>query len=231
MHGFSLSGEVIDDIFRFAKPLGHHEQKGALNLGFGFLYYGLVRTLRPNHVLVIGSGYGFSVVCLALGLKDNQKGRLTFVDPSYNIFKHGPWKTVGGRGRWDDPEDVARHFTLFGVDGRITHHRLESSEFFSRFDALQLPKIDIGFIDGDHSFNNVRHDFIAMLKHAGKNSYILLHDTNIFIRELVRNAGVKRWLNHIRVKTECFEVIDFPFSSGVAIVRVLKDDAWKHLNP
>jgi predicted O-methyltransferase YrrM len=35
--------------------------------------------LRPRHVVVIGSGFGFSVVCLALGLKDNGKGKLDFL--------------------------------------------------------------------------------------------------------------------------------------------------------
>ena len=81
--GFSLDPELIQSILRHAKPLGHNEVPANLNLGFGFVYYGLVRALRPKNVVVIGSGFGFSVTCLALGLKDNGAGRLTFVDPSY----------------------------------------------------------------------------------------------------------------------------------------------------
>ena len=65
--GFSLDPDLIRSIFRHAKPLGTTRPGRDLNLGFGFLYYGLVRTLRPRHVVVIGSGFGFSVVCLALG--------------------------------------------------------------------------------------------------------------------------------------------------------------------
>ncbi len=110
MHCFSLNSEVIRNIFQFAKPLGHHEKRDSFNLGFGFLYYSTVRAVRPKHVLVIGSGFGFSVVCLAIGLKDNGKGILNFVDPSYDVFKHGPLKTVGGRGMWDTPEEVEKHF-------------------------------------------------------------------------------------------------------------------------
>ena len=64
---------------------------------------------------------------------------------------------------------------------------------------------------------------------AHKNSYIFLHDTNIYVRELVRHAGVKRWLRAIKRHPELFETIDFPFASGVAMVRVLKDDAWASL--
>jgi predicted O-methyltransferase YrrM len=66
MEAFSLNEILLKDIFQYAKPMGHYENSENLNLGFGFLYYGLVRALRPRHILVIGSGFGFSVVCLAL---------------------------------------------------------------------------------------------------------------------------------------------------------------------
>ncbi len=59
---FSLEPGIIGEIFEHARPLGHHEDANALNLGFGFLYYGLVRTLRPKHVLVIGSSYEILVI-------------------------------------------------------------------------------------------------------------------------------------------------------------------------
>ena len=48
---FSLNGEVIRNIFHSAKPLGHHEKRDSFNLGFGFLYYGAVRAVRPKHAL------------------------------------------------------------------------------------------------------------------------------------------------------------------------------------
>jgi len=34
---------------------------------------------------------------LYLGLKDKDKGRLSFIDPPYSIFADGLFKTVGGR--------------------------------------------------------------------------------------------------------------------------------------
>lgn len=226
---FSLSPERIRAILQHAKPLGHHESAENLNLGFGFLYYALARTLRPRHVLVIGSGFGFSVVCLALALKDNAKGRLSFIDPSYSILTDGPFKTVGGTAQWDDPEKVSRHFARFGVDHLITHYRLRSDEFFARYDASKLPQIDVAFVDGSHAYDDVRLDFLSTLRHAHKNTYILLHDTNIYMRELVRHAGVKRWLKVVKRESALFDIVDFPFASGVAIVRVLEDNAWKLL--
>jgi predicted O-methyltransferase YrrM len=226
---FSLNPELIQSIFEHARPLGHHENAKELNLGFGFLYYGLARTLRPKHVVVIGSGFGFSVVCLALGLKDNGRGHLSFVDPSYSVLTHGPFNTIGGTSQWDDPRKVERHFRRFGVEQLVTHYRLRSDEFFSRYDDLNLPPIDVAFIDGNHSYEDVRRDFMGSLSHMRKDAYLLLHDTNIYLREMVRHAGVKRWVKTVSGHKSLFEVVDFPFSSGVAIVRVLQDDACRAL--
>jgi predicted O-methyltransferase YrrM len=224
---FSLDEAMLDDILEHAKPLGHHEDPATLNLGFGFLYYGLVRTLRPKHVVVVGSGFGFSVVCLALALKDNGEGALSFVDPSYSVLKHGPLRTVGGTSQWDDPSGVQAHFRRFGVEQIVTHFKMTSAEFFSGYAQRALPQIDLAFIDGNHSYEDVRHDFLAALAHTRRNSYLLLHDTNIYIRELLRHAGVKRWLREIGRQREQFETVDFPFSSGVALVRVLCEPPWQ----
>src|SRR5215831_6953126 len=138
---FSLNTSVLSEILGYARPLGHREDPDTLNLGFGFVYYGLVRALRPRHVLVIGSGFGFSVVCLALGLKDNDRGRLTFVDPSYSVFKDGPFRTVGGTAQWNDPQQVRAHFRRFGVERIVTHHKLTSAQFFAGYEAGRLPAI------------------------------------------------------------------------------------------
>lgn len=226
---FSLNVPMLRAILQRAKPLGHFEDTKALNLGFGFLYYGLVRVLRPQHVLVIGSGYGFSVICLALGLKDNGKGRLSFVDPSYSLLKDGPFKTIGGRSYWDDATKVREFFASFGVGEIVTHYKLRSDEFFARYDQLDLPALGVVFIDGSHAYKDVRHDFIESARRARKNSYILLHDTNIYIREILHHAGVKRWVKKLKAFPEYFEILDFPFASGVAIVRLLQAKAWQCL--
>ena len=164
---FSLNpadAEILDH----AKPLGHCEAAADLNLGFGFVYYGLVRALRPEHVLVIGSGYGFSVVCLALGLKDNRAGRLSFVDPSYSLLGNGPGNTIGGVNFWRDPAHVRSHFARFGVENIVTHYKHTSADFFARYHEFDLPTIDIAFIDGNHSYGHVQHDVAATLKRRAR---------------------------------------------------------------
>jgi hypothetical protein len=230
MGDFSLNQTLVKDILKVAKPFGHNEKTKELNLGFGFIYYGVVRALRPRHIVVIGSGYGFSVVSLALGLKDNARGKLSFVDPAYSLLKDGPFSTVGGRGLWSDVTTVKDHFGRFGVEDIVSHYKMRSDEFFPAYQDLVLPPIDIAFIDGSHAYKDVKYDFLKVLEQSHKNTYIFLHDTNIYMRELIKHAGVKKWLKFIKGQEKYFELINFPFSSGVALARVLDPSVWKTLH-
>lgn len=229
MQAFSLNTDLLKDILQHAKPLGHNQNPQNLNLGFGFIYYGVARALRPKHTLVIGSGYGFSVVCLALAIRDNGVGSLTFVDPSYSLLKDGPLKTLGGRGSWNSEERVQEQFEKFGVESIVTHYKMRSDELFPSYAEHGLPPIDLGFVDGSHAYKDVKYDFVNMIGRSHKNTYIFLHDTNIYIREMLRHAGVKRWMKVLKKEERAFEVINFPFSSGVALVRVVEPTVWQQL--
>ena len=138
MNGFSLDPGLLKEILQHAKPLGHNEKPDNLNIGFGFIYYGVVRALQPKHTVVIGSGYGFSVICLALGIKDNGVGKLSFIDPSYSLLKDGPFKTIGGMDNWSDPQHVQSHFERFQVAEIVRHFKMRSEEFFVAYDDFQV---------------------------------------------------------------------------------------------
>jgi len=92
---FSLDERRIHDMLEHAHPAGQREDAAQLNLGFGFLYYALVRALRPAHVAVIGVDCEFPAVCLALGLKDNDRGfdvhyNRTPLDGIVSFVRHRP---------------------------------------------------------------------------------------------------------------------------------------------
>ncbi|MGA9754128.1 MAG: class I SAM-dependent methyltransferase, partial [Desulfobaccales bacterium] len=98
------------------------------------------------------------------------------------------------------------------------------------YQSSKLPAVDLAFIDGSHAYKDVKYDFTQVLERSHKNTYIFLHDTNIYIRELINHAGVKKWMKFIKRQEDAFEVINFPFSSGVALVRVIDPSAWKKLH-
>ena len=122
------------------------------------------------------------------------------------------------------------HFCRFGVDTIVTHHRARSDEFFPSYEEHSLPAIDLAFIDGSHAYKDVKYDFLKVLERSKKNTYIFLHDTHIYVREMLHHSGVKRWMRLLKKDEKAFEVINFPFASGVALVRVLEPSVWKQFH-
>src|SRR5207302_8700235 len=54
--------------------MGHAQRAEDLNLGLGWLYYGLARVIRPAQVVVVGSFRGFVPLILGKALADNSEG-------------------------------------------------------------------------------------------------------------------------------------------------------------
>ena len=134
-------------ILKRTRPLFQAEGKG--NLGFGYLYYSFARILRPKHVLVIGSGHGFSPVVFARALYENGRGRVTFVDPSF-AFGRNTWLPTN-QGNWDRPKDVRRRLKPFDVHRIVTHYKLLNNQFFPAYHKLGLPPVDLALVDGNHA--------------------------------------------------------------------------------
>ena len=226
---FSLDPEMIRPIFDHAKPLGHGEIAADLNLGFGFVYYGLVRALRPEHIVVIGSGYGFSVVCLALGLKDNRSGRLTFVDPSYSLLENGPTNTIGGVNFWRDPAQVRSHFARFGVEDIVTHYKQTSEDFSRAMPSSACPPstwlLSTAIIPMPMCSTTFRPPCSTRTKH------VLIPARHQHLHpQIFRHAGMTLARSKANRHKAAFEYVDFPFASGVAVVRVLEPKVWKQLS-
>ena len=63
--------------------MGHGQRSEDLNLGLGWLYYGLTRAIRPSTIVAIGSFRGFVPLVLGKASQDNvENGRVYFIDPS-----------------------------------------------------------------------------------------------------------------------------------------------------
>jgi len=210
--------QVNEALIQACTP-GIAQEASASNLGYGNLYYALVRQLKPQHVLVIGSGYGFSPAVMALGLVHNGSGRLTFVDPSMSASRDGPNAAHGGSGQWDTPEQVQARLQCAGVpEGIVTHFKETNQQFFARYEARGMPPIDLALIDGAHDEANASFDLAAVTARLRLPGYVLMHDATHFLNR-TGHMGVSAVLDRARRQGGLEEMVTFPGEAGLALLR------------
>lgn len=208
-----LNYKFIRKLIAFGHPLGHYRQSSLLALikgtpGLGLFYYTLARILKPENVVCIGALRGFSFLSFAVALKENNKGHLYFIDPSFvDDF-------------WKDALRVKNHLRKFGVDKVVTHFLSTSAEAVRDRGIFSAKKkfIDILYIDGSHDLEHVKFDFEVIGSYVKTGGVILLHDA------LIKGEGYSRWEVGKFIKTidkRKFEIIHLPVGSGLALVRKL----------
>jgi len=156
------------------------------SLGFGLLHYALVRNLRPDQALVIGSRYGFVPACIALALKANVNGRLHFVDANYDDKNDGYGKSFGGVAHWSKP--AAEVFATLSLHEWIDVFIERTDSFFSRARS----KYGYIYLDGNHSYEGVKYDCEEALKHLLPDGIMSFHDAVVdrgYGRKIAESAG------------------------------------------
>lgn len=192
--------------------MGQAQRVQDLNLGLGWIYYGLTRLARPQRVVVIGSYRGFAPLVFARALADNEDGgRVTFIDPSLvDDF-------------WRDPESVTAHFAAYGLDN-VDHHCVTTQEFVQSSAWKELGDVGILLVDGYHSEEQSRFDHEAFTEHLGDTGYALFHDS---VREKVSRIygadnpyvhDVCFYMDTLR-RDPAWEVVALPFDDGLCMVR------------
>lgn len=164
----------------------------ALDPSAGRLLHELVRLTRPNVVLEIGTFKGYSALCLAQGLVDNKRGVLYTIDP----VKQGIFCQVLKKTK-------LKHCVNYMIG--------YSSDIVPK---LNLSKVDIVFIDGNHKYENCLQDFNLVKNLVHKNGFIVFHDT-------IALEGPRRVIKEIKQEKN-FQVITLPTITGV-----LKSDEEK----
>jgi predicted O-methyltransferase YrrM len=200
----------------FSEPaltgMGHAQRKDNLDLGLGWIYYGLARLARPQRIVVIGSYRGFAPMVFARALADNAEGgRVAFIDPSMvDDF-------------WKDADRVKAHFSAHGLDN-VDHHCATTQEFIDSPAWRELREVGIVLVDGYHSEEHARFDHNAFLPLLAAGGYVLFHDS---VRERVSRIygedqpylhTVKRYIDSLRADP-AWEVLELPFGDGLCIVR------------
>jgi len=165
-HIFPISPQL-----NFAKQITNYER--------GILLYSLIAKYKPKNVLEIGTAEGYSTLCMAWAMTDyNINGKIFTIDPK-------PFDVPVERNvTW---EDNPKHDTVM-LSRRELWNKFANKEWIEKIEVLtgfsgevlqkhtELPKMDMGFIDGSHAYTVVVHDFYAFLEVASENFHLLFDD-------------------------------------------------------
>jgi len=209
---------MSEDFIRrlFADPemlrMGHLQRPEDLNLGLGWLYYALGRIIRPKRAVVIGSLRGFAPSIIAKSLLDNvEGGEVLFVDPSYaNDF-------------WADAAQVDAHFGRLGTSN-VRHYRHTTQEFVTTPAYQALADIGLLMVDGLHTAEQARFDYLAFLDKLSEDAVVLFHDSvrqkvsPIYGKDKPYTHTVCLFMERLK-KIPGLELFTLPFDDGLTLVR------------
>lgn len=192
--------------------MGHGQRAEDQNLGLGWVYYALVRVLRPQSIVSIGSWRGFVPMVLGKALADNgEGGEVIFIDPSMvDDF-------------WKDPAAVTGHFAAHGLSN-IRHFMNTTQEFIDTDAYRAIRPVGMLFVDGYHSAEQARFDHEAFRDKLTDDGIVLFHDS-VWVRTTTM-YGPDRHYDHRVVdymdelkKDPSLQVFDLAFAGGVTLVQ------------
>jgi predicted O-methyltransferase YrrM len=192
--------------------MGHHQRIDDANLGLGWIYYGLARTLRPQLAVVIGSWRGFVPLVIGKALADNvEGGTVIFIEPSLvDDF-------------WSEPQKVTDWFALFGVNN-VQHHHMTTQQYVETDHYRDLGTVGMLFIDGYHTFDQARLDHESFLPRLAPDGVVLFHDSvrvrasRIYGEDRVYQHRVVHYIDELKRRDD-LQVMDLPYADGVTLVR------------
>ena len=156
---------------RTLSKLGNvHQIDGWLSEAEEIALYRLARQVRAHGtILEIGSWKGKSTVCLGLGLR---KGKLIAVDSFDAAGEEGSCELYAQRrGTTSLLEEFQSNISRNRISDKVEIWHGRSNEFAER-DVV----IDLLFIDGDHSIENCKADYLNFAKKLKRHGVIALHD-------------------------------------------------------
>ncbi len=183
----------------------HNNDYNKNNLGFGFMHYSLIRNLRPDRVLCVGSQRGYVPAICGLACKDEGKGHVDFVDLGLEINEENSW---GGLGVWK--KATKSYWWRLGVEDYITIFNCRTSVFESKeYDYISL--------DGDHSYEGIKRDFNLFWPHLKKGGIMAITNSDEDKMTRYGKCGVKQFWQELEKDYKQF--INLKISSGLGLLQ------------
>ena len=208
-----IDKSLVEIIKKNYHARAHNNNYSNCNLGFGLIHYSLIRNIKPKNILVIGSQKGFIPAICGIACLDEGLGSVDFVDAGYSTEEPNAW---GGLGIWKTA--TKEYWKPINCENIITIHNKKFEDF--NVDK----KYQYIYIDGDHSYEGVKRDFIKCLNLIESESYITLHDITVDKETTYGKCGVKQFWNDIKNNSEYsskFDFVSFPFEAGLGLCRRL----------
>lgn len=171
--------------------------------------YELVRIMKPEVLVELGvhTGVSFFAFCQAvqeLRLKTECVGiDLWGGDEICGFYDAGPMV-----------KEVLSHQQAYGYD----FARFVAGDTAMAARDFMVASVDILHVDANHSYDSVRRDFEAWELKLSPLGVVLFHDTQV----VIKNCGVKRYWNELRVDYPHFE---FTEECGLGVLYV-GDTDW-----
>jgi hypothetical protein len=162
------------------KPVPYRWTHGAtdLHMGDGIMVYSLIHQLRAKNCVCIGSGGGFIPRIITQARIDLHRQGIFEGNDNVSWGDIGvtylvdPCNNIGG------PSDVSDENSFYRTKFFPRFIKTTSEDAFYNFFVPQDIKIDLLYIDGDHSYEGVKLDFDLYSTILSDNGIIIIHDTD-----------------------------------------------------
>ena len=161
-------------------PVPYRWTHGAtdLHMGDGIVIYSIIQHLRSKNCVCIGSGGGFIPRIMTQARIDLHRQGIFEGNGDYNWGDIGATYVVDACNGVGGDTDIDNKDSFYRKTFYPRFVKDTSENAYYNFFVLQDIKIDVLFIDGDHTYEGVKKDFDLYSNLLSENGIIVIHDTD-----------------------------------------------------
>jgi hypothetical protein len=222
------------------KPVPYRWTHGATDthMGDGLVVYSIIQHMRAKTCVCIGSGGGFIPRIMTQARIDLHKQNIFEGNGDYNWGDIGASYVVDACNGIGGPNDLDNEESFYRTKFCPRFIKSTSVDAYYDFFVRQDIKIDLLFIDGDHTYEGVKTDFQLYSQILSENGIIIIHDTDPSYEETLivsedakkdhyRFDGPSKLVQELQknqdwnlINLHNFRIlVDKPSSSGITIIN------------